>query len=490
MYSTNFPKGASDFIIAQLRKSADNSLDALTEIIDDCIEALGDNSNAKLSITHDPLNRVLTIDELNNGCGMTLHTLTEFFGSFKAHNFVCNFISRFGLGRWYTIAKIPNVPNIHIDTSVGDGVLLHADFSVDGEEWNTKITQYPCHKNVRGSKFVINDVNEDEFPSDDVVVDFLSKHYAYTNIDILYNGVSVGKNDPLYLDKLPNGCNTPDGLYVKDGIIHKIVTEKFVDSDGNEVVLRAIATSITAQALYGWITDNKRNMIENSAEMGGIYTCVGSNLLNKGNNGNFVKTVLTRGGSGITRLFLKIIKDDTNVLKLNDVKARGFANFFINKENLNQYSNKRGDGLYNFIENCMKICKSFYNLVGQKKHETLNDDEIYTRVENMLYPTAPKKGTARKISNKLKKYESAKIHIDAIHKFFDFETVGKGLFDVTIPNNENLPNIKLNSKMLPDNFSTLTKEDILLSFAKFLIEDIQDKEIFNKFNQSFAGHEE
>lgn len=492
--NNKLPKGTTNFIIHQIKKSAETSLFALTELIDDAIDAVRGSKNEVINITNDKHNGVLVVED--NGCGMSLEILQNILNQFESHHYADALISKFGLGRWYPIFKIPLRPNITIETSTGNGVLYKGTLDVIGEDWNKLITESPCPKSRKGTTVTINFVNENEFPEDIELMSFLGKHYAFSNTTIKYNGVEIQKNDPLFTYLLQDGLNTTDGVYVNKGIVHQVSTHVFTNNEDRMVVVRFIGVSIAAAAFANGTAkerDDESPQGDRAAEKGGIYTILGTNILNKGHNGEFINKVLTRGGSGSARLGIYIISDNNNVLDLDDVKAKGCHSFMMNKRILNEYKDSESHTkLFEAICRKFNACSRLYNLIGQsnKGHVSMGDEEILTVVNKTDKPKY-KPNSSSKVCNRLKGDTSSKVHINTIEKYFDYMTSNEtGILSVSIPNNSEGLCIEVNPTKLPDNWNTLRKEEILIAMGKFLMEEIGDANIFNKFNQAFASYKQ
>ena len=134
--NTTLPKGATKLIIHELRKAADNVNYAITETIDDALDAVHHAPNASIQITYD--GEKLVVSDFGYGTGITKEVCKNIIEKFYSHHFANIGISKFGLGRNYPFATIPNHPNMTYETSIGDGIMRTVTSEipdVDKEEW-------------------------------------------------------------------------------------------------------------------------------------------------------------------------------------------------------------------------------------------------------------------------------------------------------------------------------------------------------------------
>ena len=74
---------------------------------------------------------------------------------------------------------------------------------------------------------------------------------------------------------------------------------------------------------------------------------------------------------------------------------------------------------------------------------------------------------------------------------FDYVTpsINKGLITISIPNNkEKELRTVVNTGNLPLDWSTLTKEDLLIAMSHFIIEEERNSELFHKFNENIKSY--
>lgn len=503
-----YPNGTTKLIIHELQKAVQDKTNALTESIDDAIDAVNDSSSSVVNVIYDKELHVLKVSDIGFGIGMSKTVCEQITSGFFSHNFTTVGISKFGLGRFYPFAIMGDYPNMRFRTSTGDGVMREVLCSIpniENEIWVRSVDEYPCEKGIHGIEVIFEKVNlsDEEWKE---MQNFYSIHYSLTNCTIKFNGNPIKKFNPCYIEKLPDGINTPDGIYATDdGFVFKVDTH-FFTSEKKIVRFKTVAVSITQKAFDN--RDEKNGVGANikdstSASMGGFYGCIGSNILNKGNNAlPFFNLTFTRGGSGITRLFMKVIQDDDNVFGLNDVKACGYAPFSPRRFELNKFKNNEGKNLYNTIYEIVQNCRKLYDRIGQKKHSTYTKDEIY-KIAQETYNLNNKKAKNSKTCAAVKK-ASKDIHMKYIEEMYDYVTPTSntqvncdekmnsrfnGIYNVSIPKNkEKELHIEVNAKSLPSDWASLTKEDILIGVGRYFIEELGNSTLFNKFNNNFISH--
>lgn len=526
--SNAIPEGGTKLLIHELRKAIQNKKNALTEIIDDAIDAVNNSPSSIINVTYDKDKRTLKVSDFGYGIGMDSKTCEAIVSKFFSHCFSVSGISKFGLGRFYAFAMLGNHPNIHFRSSTGSGSMCEAVCEVkdiEKDDWTKMITDYPCEKGTHGTEVTIEDVDLSDEELKDMRETY-RKHYAMVKSTIILNGEPINKFNPCYIEKLPDGIETPDGVYViedEEGMNRAsfafIVTTHVFRKDSSVVRLKTATVSITKNGLK----ECEKYGDSFAAPNAGIYMGLSSNILNKGNNAlEFFNIVMTRGGSGATRMFIKVLEDNDNVLSLNDVKVLGYEPFFLRRFKLNEYKNVNGEGLYDVLADAFKECKGLYNQIGQGKHEVYTVNEVYSIVSNShnIKTGTPKKVKQRKVCNTIES-ASKDVHVQYIEHMYDYVTerklvcrecgyASRAMFDecpncgsrdidrtstddvvidVSIPKNEDKKlRIEVNARNLPPNFPNLTKEDILLGVSKFLIEGVEDPLLFEKWNSNIKKY--
>lgn len=482
------PNGATELIIHELKKAVKNRINALTETIDDAIDAVNDSNSSTISITYDKETKTLKVSDFGYGIGMTKDICKEIISNFYSHNFnVMGGISKFGLGRFYPFSIMGEYPNMTFKTSTGDGAMHEAHCSISDEKnetWNRSVISTACEKGIHGTEVTFNavEITDDEI---EAMKKYYSMHYAMSNCKITFNGNILEKFNPCYIEKLPNGINSVDGIYSIDGIVFKVETHNFTYNE-KTVKFKTVAVSITQRAFNEKVTNHNDST---SAINGGVYTCLGSNILNKGGNAQeFFDLVFTRGGSGITRLFIKVYQDDDNVLGLNDVKACGYEPFYSKHFELDKFRNNRGEKMYSKLYEIIKECRKLYDRIGQGKHN-YTDEENY-RIAQESYNVG--NGKVKKTNTcRAARKASKDVHVEFIEKMYDYVTpsTNKGVITITIPNNKETElRTVVNTGNLPLDWSTLTKEDLLIAMSHFIIEEECNSELFHKFNENIKSY--
>lgn len=483
------PNGTTKLLISQLKKAARNKMYALTESIDDAIDAVNNSSASKIEITYDKSSMELTVSDMGfGGAGMNESVCYQIISDFYSHNFsTMDGISKFGLGRFYPFGILGSHPNMRFITSTGDGVMREVSCvvpDINKEVWERNVNEYPCEKGIanRGTKVRFSHVELSDEEIEEMK-DYYSIHYALTKCKIIFNGEELEKFNPCYIEKLPGGIYAPDGIYSIDGFVFKVETHEFKYQE-SVVKFKLFALHITQRAFDEGFTNKKDST---SAINGGFYGCLGSNILNKGNNAKeFFDLIFTRGGSGVTRLFMKVIQDDDNILLLNDVKALGYAPFYARRFELDNFKNNNGEKLFDHVASVLKHCRKLYDRVGQDKHKGYTDEEIY-KIAVETYNLGKNRVSQSK-TLKTVKGASKDAHVQYIEQMYDYVTPSEqnnGIIKVSIPKNKvNTLDLEVNAQVLPFDWGSLTKEDILIAMAKFIIEEKKDSILFSEFNNS------
>lgn len=490
--NNGLPSGTTKLIIHELKKAAGSKINALTESIDDAIDAVNNTPNSTIKVTYDKDSEKLIVSDMGFGTGIEDFVCRQIISNFYSHHFtVINGIGRFGLGRFYPFATLGSNPNMYIKTSTGDGVMREVSCfipDIEQDVWERNFKEYPCEKSEHGTELIYTNVKLSDEELNEMKR-FYSIHYALTNCQIKFNGEILEKFNPCYIEILPNGIDTPDGIYVINGFVFKVETHEF-KYENSVVKFKLVALHITQKAFDDSNLINKND--STSALNGGFYGCIGSNILNKGNNAKeFFDLVFTRGGSGATRLFMKVVQDDDNVLQLNDVKALGYEPFYQRHFELNKFRNNKGEKLFDHVAEVLKDCRKLYDRVGQEKHKGYTDEEI-KRIAIETYNLSKKSANQTKTCKAVKN-ASKDVQVQYIQEMFDYVTpvsdIDKCVINVTIPKNKvRQLNLDINTQALPWDWATLTKEDIIIAVSKYLIEDRKDSILFNDFNKKFINY--